>query len=185
MLEPSKTVSPAFIASQRTKWRTIYVRVEPAQGKPQTFYRWVDANGRLHVVSSLESVPLAERGKVAAVTLHADESTLPSTVASAAGWRPDWISFAVGFGVALLLAALFKLLPNGLRFVTRIALVAGVGVLLTGLYLSVLRSSTGAASGSVLTSPSALMEDARGAVEQMNLRQKQQEEELRNIQKAQ
>ena len=85
----------------------------------------------------------------------------------------------------MLLAALFKVLPNGLRFATRLALVVGVGALLTGLYLSVLRGSTGGPSGGVLTSPSALIQDARGAVEQMNLRQKQQEEELRGIQKAQ
>lgn len=165
--------------------KTIYGRVEPAQGKQQTFYRWVDANGRLHVVSSLDSVPLAERGKVAAVTLHADDSTLPSSVASAARWRPDWLSFAAGFGVALLLAALFKLLPNSMRFVSRMALVAGVGVLLTGLYLSLTRRASGVQDVGVLTSPSALIQDARGAVEQMNLRQKQQEEELRAIQKAQ
>lgn len=156
--------------------------MEPTQGKPQSFYRWVDADGRLHVVSSLESVPPAERGKVAVVTLQADASpTLPS-LEHVTAWRPDWISFAVGFGIALLLAALFKLLPNGLRFASRAVLVLGVGALLTGLYFSAVRSSTGAQGGSVLTSPSALIQDAKGAVEQMNLRQKQQEEELRRIQ---
>lgn len=159
--------------------------VEPTQGKAQSFYRWVDAEGRLHVVSSLESVPPAERGKVAVVTLHADESSLPSSLGNVTAWRPDFISFAAGFGVALLLAALFKVLPNGLRFASRLALVAGVGVLLAGVYLSLVRTSTGGPGGSVLTSPSALIEDAKGAVEQMNRRQKQQEEELRQIQKAQ
>jgi hypothetical protein len=84
--------------------------------------------------------------------------------------------------VALLLAALFKAMPNGLRFVWRAVLVLGVGALLTGLYLSLVRTSSGFQGGSVLTSPSALIEDAKGAVEQMNLRQKQQEEELRKIQ---
>jgi hypothetical protein len=90
----------------------------------------------------------------------------------------------VGFAVALLLAAVFKLMPQGLRFVWRAALVLGVGVLLTGLYLTAVRSSAGMQGGSVLTSPSALIQDAKGAVEQMNLRQKQQEEELRQIQTA-
>lgn len=152
--------------------------MEPKQGKPQSFYRWVDSSGRLHVVSSLESVPLAERGKVADVTLHADESSLPSSAGSVTAWRPDWISFAVGFCVALLLAALFKVLPNGLRFASRVVLVLGVGLLLTALYFSVLRGSSGVGP---LTSPSALIQDAKSAVEQMNLRQKQQEEELRKI----
>lgn len=158
--------------------------MESTQGKPQSFYRWVDAEGRLHVVSSLESVPLAERGKVNVVTLHADEPSLPSGVASVTAWRPDWISFAVGFGVALLLAALFKVLPGSLRFASRAVLVLGVGVLLTGLYLSLTRRATGVQDVGVLTSPSALIEDAKGAVEQMNRRQKQQEEELRQIEKA-
>ncbi len=67
-------------------------------------------------------------------------------------------------------------------FASRAVLVLGVGALLTGLYFSAVRSSTGAQGGSVLTSPSALIQDAKGAVEQMNLRQKQQEEELRRIQ---
>jgi CHASE2 domain-containing sensor protein len=156
--------------------------VEPTQGKPQSFYRWVGADGRLHVVSSLESVPVAERGKVSVVTLHADESSLPSSLVNGAAWRPDWISFAVGFGVALVLAVLFKLLPNGLRFASRVVLVLGVGALLSGLYLSLVRSSSGVQGVGPLTSPSALIQDAKGAVEQMNLRQKQQEEELRKIQ---
>jgi hypothetical protein len=158
--------------------------VEPTQGKPEVFYRWVDAGGRLHVVSSLESVPQAERAKVTVVTMHAEPSLLPRGVENVATWRPDWISLAVGFGVALLLAALFKVLPNGLRFASRTALVLGVGVLLTGLYLGLTRSSAGFQGGGVLTSPSALIEDAKGAVEQMNLRQKQQEEELRELEKA-
>jgi hypothetical protein len=156
--------------------------VEPTPGKPQTFYRWVDASGRLHVVSSLDSVPQGERAKAAVVTLQPDATPTLPTAESVARWRPDWISFAVGFGLALVLAALFKVLPNGLRFVSRVALVLGVGVVLTGLYLSAVRGSSGAQGGSVLTSPSALLDDAKAAVEQMNLRQKQQEEELRKIQ---
>jgi len=155
--------------------------VEPTQGKPQTFYRWVDASGRLHVVSSLDSVPQAERGKATVVSMHPDASPKLPNMENVAAWRPDWISFAVGFGVALLLAALFKVLPNGLRFASRAAVVLGVGVLLTGLYLSAVRGSTGAQGGSVLTSPSALIDDAKAVVEQMNQRQKQQEEELRKI----
>jgi hypothetical protein len=156
--------------------------VEPTPGRPQTFYRWVDASGRLHVVSSLDSVPQAERAKAAAVVIEPQALPTTRSLENVAAWRPDWISFAVGFGVALLLAALFKALPNGLRFVWRTVLVLGVGALLTGLYLSAVRGSSGFQSGSVLTSPSALIQDAKGAVEQMNLRQKQQEEELRQIQ---
>lgn len=157
--------------------------VKPTPGNQQTFYRWVDASGRVHIVSSLEGVPQAERTKAVAVSLSPDESpTVPRLETEIAGWRPDWASFGVGFAVALLLAALFKVLPNGMRLASRVALVLGVAVVLTGVYLGAIRRTTGVPGASVLASPSALIEDARGAVEQMNLRQKQQEEELKKIQ---
>ena len=35
--------------------------MKPTPGSPQTFYRWEDASGRMHIVSSLEHVPQAER----------------------------------------------------------------------------------------------------------------------------
>jgi DHA2 family multidrug resistance protein len=75
-----------------------------------------------------------------------------------------------------------KIVKTRIDTVGLVLLVLGVGALLTGLYLSLVRTSSGFQGGSVLTSPSALLEDAKGAVEQMNLRQKQQEEELRKIQ---
>ncbi len=156
--------------------------MKPTPGSPQTFYRWEDASGRVHIVSSLENVPQAERPKAAAVVLNPEESpTLPS-LHNGASWRPDWISFGVGFGVALMVAMLFKVLPNGLRIASRVAIVVGVGIALTGLYLGAVRGSTGAPGASLLTSPGALIDDAKGAVKQMNLRQKQQQEELEKIQ---
>lgn len=155
--------------------------MKPTPGNQQTFYRWVDASGRIHIVSSLDDVPQAERPKSGVVSLTPDESpTVPSL--QIAAWRPDWASFGVGFAVALLLAALFKMLPNGLRTASRVALALGVAVVLTGLYLGAVRRSTGVPGASVLASPSALIDDAKGAVERMNLRQKQQEEELKKIQ---
>ena len=154
----------------------------PTQGNRQTFYRWVDASGRVHIVSSLDNVPQAERAKAAVVALSPEASPTLPRLENVAGWRPDWTSFGVGFGLALLLAALFKALPGGLRVVSRVALVLGVAAVLTGLYLGLVRRSAGATDTAVLTSPSALLEDAKGAVEKMNLRQKQQEEELRKIQ---
>ncbi|MES1183625.1 MAG: DUF4124 domain-containing protein [Myxococcales bacterium] len=155
--------------------------MKPTPGNQQTFYRWVDAGGRVHIVSSLESVPQAERAKAAVVSLDPDAAPTVPRLPSA-GWRPDWVSFGVGFAVALVLAALFKVLPNGMRMATRVALVLGVAAVLTGLYLGVVRGSTGAPDAGGLTSPSALIDDAKSAVERMNLRQKQQEEELKQIQ---
>lgn len=156
--------------------------MEPKPGKSQTFYRWVDAKGRVHVVSSLDGVPPADRANAAVVVLNPEDSPTLPRMESVAGWRPDWVSFAVGFGVALLLAALFTKLPHGLRIVWRVALVVGVGVALTGLYLGMVRGSTVGKSAGAFASPSAFIEDAKGAVEQMNLRQRQQEEELRRLQ---
>lgn len=156
--------------------------MKPTPGNQQTFYRWVDASGRVHIVSSLDGVPQAERTKAVAVSLSPDESPTVPRLETETAWRPDWASFGVGFAVALLLAALFKVMPNGLRTASRVALVLGVAVVLTGLYLGAIRRTTGVPGASVLASPSALIEDAKGAVEQMNARQKQQEEELRKIQ---
>ena len=159
--------------------------MESKSGKPQTFYRWVDGQGRVHVVSSLESVPPADRGKASVVELNSEDSLGQyQAVGSASGnsWRPDWTSFTAGFGVALLLALVSRMLPNSWRWLWRVGLVLGAGALLTAAYLGAIRRSTGMPGASALATPSALIEDAKGAVEQMNQRQKQQEEEIRKIQ---
>ena len=155
--------------------------MEPTQSSPQTFYRWVDGQGRLHVVSSLESVPVADRGKATVLMLN-DDALGHYQAPGGASWRPDWASFAAGFGVALLAAVAFRMLPNSLRWLSRVGLVLGVGALLTAAYLGVVRRSTGMPGASALAAPSALIEDAKSAVEHMNQRQKQQEEEIRRIQ---
>ena len=160
--------------------------MEPTSSQPQAFYRWVDADGRLHVVSSLDAVPKADRARAERVTLTGQTAlgSDPRGAAPAASsdWRLDAGSFGLGFGAALLLSLLFRVLPNGWRSLSRVAVVLGVAALLTGLYLGAIRRSTGAKDGSVLASPSALIEDAKAAVESLNQRQKQQDEELRKIQ---
>lgn len=153
-------------------------------GNSQSFYRWVDGQGHVHVVSSLESVPAADRGKATLVELNGDESSgqyqTPGSAAFA--WRPDWSSFAAGFGAALLVSLVLRMLPNSLRWVSRAVLVVAVGALLTAAYLGAVRRSTGMPGASTLAAPSALIEDAKSAVERINQRQKQQEEEIRKIQ---
>jgi hypothetical protein len=54
--------------------------------------------------------------------------------------------------------------------------------MLTGAYLGLIRRSAGLTGTQAFTSPTALIQDAKTAVEQLNARQKQQEEELRKIQ---
>jgi hypothetical protein len=149
----------------------------------QTFYRWVDTDGRVHVVSSLEAVPANRRDKVELVSLNA-ESALPRYTPPGAplGFQLEWLSFGLGFAAALAFALVFRFLPNGWKTLTRFAIVLGLGALVSGLYLAAIRRQTGATDGGVLASPSALIEDARGAVDKMTARQKQQEEELKKIQ---
>ena len=157
-------------------------RVADKSGQTQTFYRWQDKQGRVHIVSSLDDVPAAERAKLARLELDSRDaiSTYPSVSPGLAS-KIDWPSAAIGFGAALLLAMLFRFVPNGWRWLGRLALVGGVGLLLTGAYLAAVRRAAGL-EGGALAAPSALIQDARAAVEQMNQRQKQQEEELRKIQ---
>lgn len=158
--------------------------MEPKQGKAQVFYRWVDGDGRVHIVSSLDSVPEADRLKAALVLLNGADSSHGEypALGSASFWQPEWTSFAAGFGVALLLVLIYRLLPSGLRSVTRWAIVLGAAAALTGAYLGWVRRSTGAAGAGALASPSALLEDAKSAVERMNKRQAEQQRELQEIQ---
>jgi hypothetical protein len=152
-------------------------------GQTQSFYRWQDAQGRVHIVSSLDEVPLAERAKLGRVDLNGADavSHYPSDTPGTALPKIDWPSAAIGFGAALLVAMVFRFVPNGWRWLGRLALVGGIGLLLTGAYLAAVRRSAGF-EGGALASPSALIQDAKTAVEQMNQRQKQQDEELRKIQ---
>jgi hypothetical protein len=149
----------------------------------QQFYRWQDAQGRTHIASSLDDVPAPERAKATSVQLDSADAVgryaAPSG-ATAARWSLDWASFGVGFGAALLCACLLRFLPGSSRWLWRIVLALGIGLLVCGAYLGLVRRAAGL-EGGPLAAPSALLQDARGAVEQMNQRQKQQEEELRKI----
>lgn len=157
--------------------------MEPRRNAEQTFHRWIDGEGRLHIVSSLDDVPMSERPKVAPVPLTGVDSLAGAHRSEGSPtWQPEWVSFGAGFGVALVLVLLYRLIPGGARSVTRAALIAGVVMLLAGAYLGLLRRATGTQAGSVLSAPSAIIQDAQRAVDQMNARQKQQEDELRKLQ---
>lgn len=148
----------------------------PADPKSQSFYRWVDAQGTVHVVSSLDAVPAAERARMEEVSLQGRAS--PPGVSS--GFVPEWGSVALGFGAGVLLVLV---LPHRWKWVTRFAAVLATGALLSGAYLALVRRSTGADDGSLLATPSAIIEDARAAVEKANAAQRQREQELEAIRK--
>lgn len=150
--------------------------MDPSAAAPQTFYRWVDAQGTVHVASSPDAVPPAERAGATQLVLNGRE---PAAV-PASGFRLDWASAALGFGAALLVALL---IPRSWKVVWRGALVLAVVALLTGAYLTAVRRSVGLETGSAFSSPSAVIQDARDAVSKMNERQRLRDRELEELKK--
>ncbi|HVY30082.1 MAG TPA: hypothetical protein VHB79_26175 [Polyangiaceae bacterium] len=152
-------------------------------GQTQAFYRFEDAQGRVHIVSSLDDVPVTERAKVRRVDLNSADAVSRYPAATPGFSMPsvDGPSFALGFGAALLVGMLLRIVPGGGRWLWKLALIAGIVLVLTGAYLGAVRRAAGI-DGGALAAPSALIQDAKTAVEHMNQRQKQQEEELRKLQ---
>jgi hypothetical protein len=147
-------------------------------GSDGAVYRYRGPDGRIVVVDSLSEVPEAQRPSAERVVAI----DRPGAVATEMPWRFDWPSAAVGFGAAALLALLLFASRRGSRVVLGLVLVLGLGVLATGAYFGLLRQSTGQ-GGSPFASPSAVIDDAKRAVEQMEQRNKQQEREIREIQR--
>jgi hypothetical protein len=148
----------------------------------EVYYRWTDSDGRVHLVSSLDAVPLAVRPRVERLELAPHPA--PGVLAQARGVAAsDQGMLVVGLGAAgLVLLLLAWLLPRRLRWLGKLGAFVVVAALLGGLYLGALRRSTGLGSGGLFASPSALIDDTKRAVEKINQRQKEQEEELRRIQ---
>ena len=97
------------------------------------------------------------------------------------GFELDGLSFGAGFGAALVLAAIFRMMPEKMRWLPKLAIVGGIAVVGIGLYLGYLRKTTGMGTGP-LASPSAIIQDARATVEGVQQRQREREAELRAIQ---
>jgi hypothetical protein len=153
-----------------------------SSARTEVYYRWTDADGRVHLVSSLDAVPVAVRPRVERLELGVRAA--PSVVerasaAATSGGAATWLLLAAGLGVVLIIVSRF--MPYGLRWLAKLGIFALVAALLGGLYLGALRRSTGGGD-SLLATPSAIIDDTKQAVEKLNQRQKQQEEELRRIQ---
>lgn len=148
----------------------------------EVYYRWTDADGRVHLVSSLDAVPVAARPRVERLELAVRPPPNVVERASSAlssGSIVPWLLLAAGVGIALIVASRF--LPYGLRWLAKLGAFALVAALLGGLYLGALRRSTGSGD-TLLATPSAIIDDTKRAVEKINQRQKDREEELRRIQ---
>lgn len=154
----------------------------PEHGRTEQYYRFVDASGHVYIASSREALPAGAQGKAELVELDPAAIKKEHLLGGPAPFRVDGWSFASGAAAALLLMLIFRMLPGGMRQVSKLALMAALGALGVGLYFGYLRQSTGAGTGA-FASPSALIEDAKGAVEKMQQRQREQEAELRAIER--
>jgi hypothetical protein len=147
----------------------------PSTAGASVYYRFNDAQGRLHIVDSLDKVPAPLRARAERIELVA-----PSRESTS--WRTGthWTSFGLGVGAALVLVLVFLSLRRGWSPLLKLGLVIGAIALLAGAYFGWIRRQSGQ-SDSVLASPSALIDDARKAVDQANRRNREQEEALKEI----
>jgi hypothetical protein len=148
-------------------------------GSEGGFYRYKGPDGRIVVVDSLSEVPAAQRPN--AERIHYAEPPTPIAVATR-DWRFDWPSAGLGFGVAILLGIAVMASRRGSRAVLGIALLLVLMIAGTGAYLGLIRKSTGQGD-SVLASPSAMIDDARRAVDQAQQRRREQDQVIRDIQR--
>jgi hypothetical protein len=145
------------------------------------FYRFEDAQGRLHLVDSIDSVPQALRAHAVCIEYRADATGFSRQIAQA-GPNAAWI-FGLGVLAAVLLLFLFWRLPAMRRMVVRLALLAGVVALLGGAYFAWLRRNAGL-SNDTLATPAALIDDAKAAVAKMNARTQAEQNELKETERA-
>jgi hypothetical protein len=144
------------------------------------YYRFQDANGRTHIVDSLDSVPQASRPQAQRIEYQPQPEPsvlqLPRTLST-------WQIFGLGFVAALLVTFLFRRLPGTMRMVLRMGIIGGVIVLLGGAYLGWMRRATGQ-SHDALASPTAIIDDAKGAVDKMNARMAAEQAEIKEAEQA-
>jgi hypothetical protein len=146
------------------------------------YYRYQGADGRIVIVDSLSQVPASSREHVERVDL--DATTTASTPSSDKTFvsQFDGPSFAAGFGLALLLATMVLLVRRGSLRWLGFLLVLGLLVGGFGAYLGWLRRSTGQ-STAAFASPSAVINDARRAVETLQQRERERDRVIEEIQR--
>jgi len=145
------------------------------------FYRFEDAQGRLHLVDSIDSVPQALRAHAACIEYRADATDFSRQITQA-GPNAARI-FGLGALAALLVLLVFWRVPATRRLAVRLAILAGVVALLGGAYFAWLRRNAGLSSDALAT-PSALIDDAKAAVAKMNARTQAEQNELKETERA-
>ncbi len=155
----------------------------PAAGS-QRFYRFED-DGRLHIVSSLDEVPSSLKAGAECVEAIPDAPAGAMNGASLhalAPWLEPW-SFALGAGLVGAIWAGSALLRGRAGFALKLACALGVLALLFGLYFGALRRSAGTSDGSLLASPSAVINDAKHATDALQHRFDERDKMLREIER--
>jgi hypothetical protein len=147
-------------------------------GSGGALYRYRGPDGRIVVVDTLSEVPEAQRPSAERVVAI----DRPGAAPAGGDWRFDWPSAGAGFGTAALLAVLLFASRRGSRLVFGVVLVLGLGVLGMGAYFGFLRQSTGQ-GGSPFASPSAVIDDAKRAVDQMDRRNREQQRQIEELQR--
>jgi hypothetical protein len=148
----------------------------PAVG---VYYRARDAEGREYIVDSRDQLPAALRERAQRIEVL-PVATLQEPKTPSLTKRIDWPSLAIGFGLGALLVGLGLSARRGSGPLSKLALFGAVAVLLMGLYFGWLRRMSGA-GGSTLSTPSALIDDAKRAVDRMNERNRKQEQLLQEL----
>jgi hypothetical protein len=145
------------------------------------YYRYRGADGRIVIVDSASQLPSGERDRAERIEFgHSSDGTTTAT-ATALARRLDWPSFAAGFGVALVFAAIVLVLRRGsLRWLGFLA-VLGLLVGGFGAYLGFLRRSVGQ-STEIFASPSAMIDDARRAVEAVKKKERERDRVIEETQ---
>ena len=151
----------------------------------ETYYRFVDDQGRVHIVDRLELVPAKYRDQAKPVALDKAEAIVPPAPAGRFAGPPsvadiDGPSFIIGFGSAVAVLAFIGLFRRRWGPVVRIGAVVGAVVLLTVGYLGWLRRAAGLGDSTIAT-PQQLLEDAKEAAEQMKARLRQQQKALQEL----
>jgi hypothetical protein len=154
------------------------------------FYRFTDAKGTVHIVDSLDGVPTAQRERAERVQyddwtpVNGDRSHQGiASVLHRADALSGWQMFGLGATTVLLMALLFRLLPGARGPVLRLVLVLCVVALLGGAYLGWTRR-VAQQSNDLLSSPGAMIEDAKSAVDKMNARIKEQQAQLKEAEQT-
>jgi hypothetical protein len=145
-----------------------------------SFYRYRDAQGQMVAVDSLARVPAQLRGSAELVGLAPEAR--PGSPASAFARELHGPSFLAGALATLVVGALLLALRRRAQRLVRMAVLLGLVLLGAGLYFGWVQRSAGQSSD-LFSSPKALIEDARSAVEKMNQRTREQQEVLQDLER--